>query len=424
MKNLHRGFITTLIIIGILVVGVVGFYLRSYFFTPSTIITGPNLAKNQANNNSVGGIIVQEGTTTVIGVSEINPNVNVEDNPACTVLESNLQYPTLENKKIEVTRLQRFLFQEKYFVLQPTGYFGAITRDAVKAFQEKTNLPVTGVVDSTTRNKIQELSCAPIGQETYTGSIKILTPSLNQVMRRGQGIMITWSPGYIADPSELKNQLYDIHLISLANNDNETLFKNVTRAGYYWQVGYKGFTNSDGYPDGSYKLQVCLTGTDICTTNDHTFSISSVATNQIACPEIPCFYVGKFMTQLLGALDYPPNKTSAAYPYQFNVSTQMYVKLIIKTWMGSPGGMIGDKVSNTLSIKVDSKEVFTATVTTTLNGKYQEASQRDKTDEIDLGVLSAGAHFIEISTSEKDNQHLSVDFFRILPMAPWEKYLP
>mgnify|MGYP001565343248 CR=1 FL=1 len=425
LENLQKGLkgsVPFLIIIGILVFGVAGFYLRNYFSTPSVVTTNTDLVVKNLMNINAPGIIAQEGTTTVIGLSEINPNKKVEDNPACTVLELDLQYP-IYNKNVEVTRLQRFLVQGGYFNLQPTGYFDTITRGAVKVFQQKTGISVTGIVNLETRKKIQELSCVSSGQEIYTGKIKFIAPSANQVLRRGQGIMITWSPGYIASPSESKDQLYDIHVIYVGDDSNYTLFKNVTRAGYYWQAGYKGFTNPNGYPDGRYKLQICLTVTNTCTTSSYTFSVSSATPGKIACQEIPCFYDGKFMAELLGALDYPPDKTSAAYPYQFNVPTQMYVKLIIKTWMGSPGGMTGDKVSNTLSIKVDDKEVFTATITTTLAGKYQENSQRNKTDEIDLGILSAGPHFIKVSTSESVNPHLSVDFFRILPMSPGEKYL-
>lgn len=59
----------------------------------------------------------------------------------------------------EVKVIQDFLKAEGSFTYpQATGYFGPITRDAVKTFQTKYKLPSTGVVDKLTLEKMQSAS--------------------------------------------------------------------------------------------------------------------------------------------------------------------------------------------------------------------------------------------------------------------------
>lgn len=78
----------------------------------------------------------------------------------------------------EVTVIQDFLKAEGSFTYpQSTGYFGTITRDAVKTFQKKYSLPSTGVVDKPTLEKMKAVEKPQVspGQRPAT-SIKDLMP--------------------------------------------------------------------------------------------------------------------------------------------------------------------------------------------------------------------------------------------------------
>jgi|SRR3989344_4414122 len=394
-----------------------------YWGYNQTKTIGPNSAISTKETMEVESspIIYREGNNVVFGVAEINPNKTVEDSPACTVIENDLQYPMLQENNIEVTRLQDFLRREGDFPIPSTGYFGKITQTAVKSFQKKVGLTETGVVDLVTREKIKNLSCVVSGNERYLEKIKFLSPSVDQVLQRGQGIMFRWTSGFIASLAENRNQKYDIHIVDKATKNNYLLFSNVTRAGYYWQAGYKGHFNADGYSDGKYAIKVCLTGTNTCAISDYTFTLTSEKPTQVACFELPCFYDGKYSEGILGASDSPPDNTTAGYPYQFNVPVSMFVKLVMKTGMSTPGGLIGTENSNTLVVKVDGQEVFRDTLTVLITGKYKNGDYRDKIDEIDLGVLSKGPHSLEIFTTR--GSYLSLDWFRLLPMSPQERYL-
>ena len=58
-----------------------------------------------------------------------------------------------------VRKIQELLASdpELYLYGVATGYFGPMTKDAVKKFQKKAGLPETGVVDSETRKLMEEM---------------------------------------------------------------------------------------------------------------------------------------------------------------------------------------------------------------------------------------------------------------------------
>lgn len=84
---------------------------------------------------------------------------NVSD---CISINKNLQIGNYDNKDKPVTQLQKFLYLNGYLKTNPTGYFGPLTRSAVKSFQLKEGLPSTGYVGEMTRLKIKNSSCAKI----------------------------------------------------------------------------------------------------------------------------------------------------------------------------------------------------------------------------------------------------------------------
>lgn len=70
----------------------------------------------------------------------------------------------------EVTLLQRMLSQDEsvYPERKITGYYGDLTKNAVTRFQSEYNLPQTGVVDTTTRNKLNEVFLSHLCPEQTT----------------------------------------------------------------------------------------------------------------------------------------------------------------------------------------------------------------------------------------------------------------
>ncbi len=76
-----------------------------------------------------------------------------------TKMELLLNKPELKKgmTSTKVSELQRDLKKLKFFNTEPTGYFGEITEAAVKSFQIKYNLNVTGTVDLLTFAKIDTL---------------------------------------------------------------------------------------------------------------------------------------------------------------------------------------------------------------------------------------------------------------------------
>ena len=68
----------------------------------------------------------------------------------------------------EVSLLQDFL-SPKYLQVEPTGYFGAMTLNAVQAFQRESGFNATGYVGPLTRAKIKEISCGG-GSTSYSNT--------------------------------------------------------------------------------------------------------------------------------------------------------------------------------------------------------------------------------------------------------------
>lgn len=58
-----------------------------------------------------------------------------------------------------IYNLQIFLAREGYLKSEPTGYFGALTHAAAKAFQKANGLPQTGFVGPMTREVIKKQTC-------------------------------------------------------------------------------------------------------------------------------------------------------------------------------------------------------------------------------------------------------------------------
>jgi hypothetical protein len=79
----------------------------------------------------------------------------------CANLTQNLSYGKSDTATNgEVSTLQIFLYKGGYLMVSPTGYFGSLTRQAVKAFQSASGLNgVDGIVGMQTRGRIFEADC-------------------------------------------------------------------------------------------------------------------------------------------------------------------------------------------------------------------------------------------------------------------------
>jgi hypothetical protein len=80
---------------------------------------------------------------------------------ACTSLSSNLG---IGNRSEQTRILQIFLTANGYESFSPTGFYGARTTAAVRAFQSAHNIQATGFVGSLTRAQIQKNSCRTAAQ--------------------------------------------------------------------------------------------------------------------------------------------------------------------------------------------------------------------------------------------------------------------
>lgn len=76
-------------------------------------------------------------------------------------------------KDDDVRKIQEILASDPaLFGVAPTGYFGPLTEAAIKKFQEKYGLPVTGVVDEATREVMKELRKERVNGDVPSGLVK------------------------------------------------------------------------------------------------------------------------------------------------------------------------------------------------------------------------------------------------------------
>lgn len=79
---------------------------------------------------------------------------------ACLDLQNNLRYRMRDiETSDDILSLQDFLQANGYLNTEPTGFFGVLTLQAVKNFQQANGISPTGFVGPITRAKIKALSC-------------------------------------------------------------------------------------------------------------------------------------------------------------------------------------------------------------------------------------------------------------------------
>ncbi len=118
------------------------------------------LQQIQTLQNQVNSLKSQTGNTATPSGNQ--PATGSEDVPvnACLDLSNSLTYRSRDvSTGGDVSALQDFLQAKGYLNSEPTGFFGAMTLQAVKKFQQANSINPTGFVGSLTRAKIKELSC-------------------------------------------------------------------------------------------------------------------------------------------------------------------------------------------------------------------------------------------------------------------------
>lgn len=107
------------------------------------------------------------GAVSLFAVSVVIPTISqaeVTQNPnknVCFAVDSNLGVGSKDKMTNgSVINLQAFLHGRGYLKVAPTGYFGVLTREAVKTFQKENKIPPTGFAGVLTRAKMKELTCA------------------------------------------------------------------------------------------------------------------------------------------------------------------------------------------------------------------------------------------------------------------------
>lgn len=121
-------------------------------------------------------------------------------------------------KDPEVMKLQAFLKKESLFMVNPDGNYGPLTTQAVKNFQAKSNLAVTGVVDLKTLSLINELSVSArvdkaLDTDAFIENLKKQTDQLQEILKNPKPLILelenSW-PSALEKGSEVSVIFYNI----------------------------------------------------------------------------------------------------------------------------------------------------------------------------------------------------------------------
>jgi len=120
------------------------------------------LQRIQALQNQINSLKSQVGNTPPPSTSGNQPTNGNEGVPvsSCLDISNNLTYRSRDvSTGGDVSALQDFLQAKGYLNSEPTGFFGVLTLQAVKSFQQANGISPTGFVGPITRAKIKSLTC-------------------------------------------------------------------------------------------------------------------------------------------------------------------------------------------------------------------------------------------------------------------------
>lgn len=100
-------------------------------------------------------VVLLPATQTGSSVSAAPASAN------CVPFTQSLRLGSMDAKtKNEVSKLQKFLRDKGYYDGRITGYAGEVTEAAIKTFQKKNGLQVSGIIGAATRAKVNAVLCS------------------------------------------------------------------------------------------------------------------------------------------------------------------------------------------------------------------------------------------------------------------------
>ena len=165
----------------------------------------------------------------LVSLAQIQGDVAPPQTSNCVVLQNNLRYRSTDAQTNgEVSILQDFLQGGGYLNSEPTGFFGRLTLNAVKAFQGDNDILNNdvlsrGFVGPLTRLKIMEVSCG--GNTSHAGALTISVPSTppdQTIVAGSQGVTFA---NYRLDASQSGEGLWVSPLnllLTVGGNANQT----------------------------------------------------------------------------------------------------------------------------------------------------------------------------------------------------------
>lgn len=141
-----------------------------YTYPTNTYPTNTNPNNNPNSNNPTIFDVNPNPTITIDPTLEHGPfeNLDPRDYKYCVLLKQNLMVGMNDaNTGREISALQAYLYDRGFSNISATGIFDQNTALAVKRFQYRNQVEVSGIVKADTRSIIQELTCAKYPVITY-----------------------------------------------------------------------------------------------------------------------------------------------------------------------------------------------------------------------------------------------------------------
>jgi hypothetical protein len=116
--------------------------------------------KNKFGVGTSSVLVTVASSSEVSSSDEDIPTDTVTTSSSCLRFAKNLRYGLYDKgTNISVSQLQDFLRSNNFLQRKPTGFFGMSTVQAIRKFQNKNGLLVSGIVGPLTRAKIEKTSC-------------------------------------------------------------------------------------------------------------------------------------------------------------------------------------------------------------------------------------------------------------------------
>ncbi len=186
---------------------------------------------------------------------------------SCLNLNNNLYKGLFDsNTGGEVSMLQAYMISQNYLpIAAPSGYYGALTVQAVKQYQIAHGLPSDGIVGVSTRQSIQNISCGNAG---YNGGYNYGYNNYNNYYGAPVITSLSTNSGYVGQSITIYGSGFDLY-------NNTIIFDGITLDGipsYQGQAMAFAVPQLNNYNNysGSYSVSVM---TSRGTSNPISFSV-------------------------------------------------------------------------------------------------------------------------------------------------------